>query len=376
MKKRIMHITQSNGGVARYLQMFFKYSSIEYENILVYPKMYESERELFEEKLNKIEFIEMEREINFSKDFKAVREISKLIKIYNPDLIYAHSSKAGALARIANLKNKKAIIYNPHGWAFDMKVGKLKKILYIIIEKMLALACDNIITISEAEKKSALNKRICNRRKIEKIINGIDIEEYESMRFEKESFREKNGIKKNDIVIGMVGRISLQKAPDNFIQVASMIKKKYSNAFFVIVGDGEERKNIERLIDESDLTDSVLITGWVENIYDYINIFDVALLLSRWEGFGLAITEYMISKVPIVSTNVGAINELITNEKSGLLVEVDNIRDTVKAIDKILKNKEFATKMINQADKIVRKEFNVKRVVRQTEELYKVLLNK
>ncbi|MDD6794475.1 MAG: hypothetical protein PUE01_03530 [Clostridiaceae bacterium] len=96
MKKRIMHITQSNGGVARYLQMLFKHSNKElYEHILVYPSEYKEEEKYFKNLVYKIEFVDMVREINFIKDLKSIYKIYKLIKLYNPDLIYLHSSKAG-----------------------------------------------------------------------------------------------------------------------------------------------------------------------------------------------------------------------------------------------------------------------------------------
>ncbi|NFH70314.1 glycosyltransferase family 4 protein [Clostridium botulinum] len=375
MKKKIMHIAQANGGVARYLQMLFKYMDrSKYEQILIYPNEYASEKQDFKNLVDKIELIDMHREINLKNDTISIIQLYKVIKKYDPDLIYVHSSKAGALGRIANSIIKKPIIYNPHGWAFNMNVSNKKKFIYKTVEKVLAKKCDKIIAISDQEKRSAIEKNICNKEKIEVIFNGIDIEEYKNNIVDKHDIRKKMNIPSDSIVIGMVGRISKQKSPDTFIKAAAKIKQKIPNAFFVIVGDGDERKEIEKLILELVLKDSVLITGWVKNTYRYIQAFDIAMLLSRWEGFGLAIAEYMICGVPVIATNVDAIPNLITNNNNGILVEKDNIEQIVNSTLKLLKNKTFQNNLIENSKIKVRENFDVKRVAVEHEKIINTFL--
>lgn len=370
MKTRIMHITQANGGVARYLQMLFKYmDKNKYEQILIYPNEYSNEKKDFENFIDNIEFIDMSRNINIKKDIKSLIQLYKTIKKYNPDLIYVHSSKAGALGRIVNIITKKTIIYNPHGWAFNMQVSNEKKFMYKSIEKMLAKKCDKIIAISEQEKKSAIENKICREDKIEVICNGIDRKEYENNTINKYQYRKKFNIPNDYIVIGMVGRISKQKAPDIFIRAAAKIKEKNINTFFVIVGDGDERKEIENLVDELGLKNSVFITGWVKNTYEYIQVFDVAMLLSRWEGFGLAIAEYMICEIPVIATNVDAIPDIITNNYNGLLVKNENVNEVVEAFIKINEEKNFTENIIKNAKLRVLSDFDVRRTVEKTEKI-------
>ena len=376
MKKKIMYITQSNGGVAKYLEMLFKYMDrSNYEQILVYATEYNYEKHKFDNIVDNIEFVDMCREINLIKDTKSIIKINKLIKKYNPDIIYVHSSKGGALGRIANIITRKPIIYNPHGWAFNMEVSKLKKLVYRIIERELAKITDYIITISDQEKKSALVNKICNEEKLKVIFNGIDIEEYDRWKANSCNFREKYSIPKDAIVFGMVGRISKQKAPDIFIKVAAKIKEQIQNSFFVIVGDGEDRKSIDKMIENFGLKESVLITGWVDNTFEYINTFDIAMLLSRWEGFGLAITEYMISNKPIIATNVDAIPNLIENNISGLLINKDSIDECVESAIKLINNEELKKKVILNADKKVRSMFNIRRVSYEHKNLFNYILN-
>ena len=297
-KIRILHVAQAAGGVDRYIRMLFKYMDHDrFENILVCS--HDFKKEDYNGFADAFEYVDMQRSIGKA-DVSAMRAVRKLIKNYDPDIVYAHSSKAGAIARVANIGMKKKgekirCIYNPHGWAFNMRCGKKKQMIHTAIEKMAAPFCDKIICISKAEKESALARKICKEDKLQVIVNGVDIEDYEQRRIVGLSTvtRESCNIPENSFVVGMVGRISEQKAPDVFIKAAKQIKEKIPEAYFVIVGDGSDREKIESYAKEHGI--NILITGWVENALDYVDLFDVALLLSRWEGFGMAIPEYMLA---------------------------------------------------------------------------------
>lgn len=169
--RTVMHVAQAPGGVERYLYTLLKYiDKSEYNNILVLSQNYDIQK--FKNLATKIEIVEMYREIGFLKEIKAVFNIRKLIKKYHPDVVYIHSSKAGVVARIANLGFKNKCIYNAHGWAFNMKISKSKKKIYTLIEKMLSPLCTNIICISDYEKESAIKEGIC---RIDKLLSLIHI---------------------------------------------------------------------------------------------------------------------------------------------------------------------------------------------------------
>ena len=342
MKKKVMYIVQSAGGVERYIQMLLKYCDKNlYENILVCS--YDYKRENYENLVSGFYNVEMCREINLLTDIKAILMVRSLIKKVKPDIIYVHSSKGGAIGRIANLGIKNDVIYNPHGWAFCMECSQNKKKIYRIVEKILSRVTDKIIAISECEKTRALTNKICLEEKIEVILNGIDVEEYDNkLETYKIKGREELNIPIDSYVIGLVGRICYNKAPEIFLKAAYEIKKKIPDCFFILVGDGPERNNIEKLIDNYGLSNNVLITGWVDNPLDYIYNFNQGMLLTRWEGFGLVLAEYMVANVPVIATNIDSIPEIIVNEYNGLLVEINNVEQIIEAcrefiIIKILK---------------------------------------
>lgn len=358
-KIRILHVAQAAGGVDRYIRMLLKYLDKEkFENILVCSQDFHEED--YKGLLDSFEQIEMTRAIGRT-DLKAIKEVRALIKKYNPDIVYAHSSKAGAIARVADIGIKNCCVYNPHGWAFNMRCSAKKKAMYTAIEKIAAPFCEKIICISDAEKQSALEKKICREDKLQVIFNGVDIEAYESGEHGTVK-RSSLGIPEDAYVVGMVGRISPQKAPDVFVKMAKLVKDEIPNAHFVIVGSGNQEAEIRKYAEENKFADSLHITGWVDDPMSYVELFDVACLLSRWEGFGLALPEYMMAGKPIVASRVDAIPNIIRNGENGLLVEVDDATGASEAVLQIYRDRSLKDKLVSKGVEDVHNRFDAQRV--------------
>lgn len=358
-KIRILHVAQAAGGVDRYIQMLLKYLDKEkVENILVCSQDFHKDD--YNGLVDYFEQIEMTRAIG-GNDLKAIKEVRALIKKYNPDIVYAHSSKAGAIARVADIGLKNHCVYNPHGWAFNMRCSAMKKEIYTAIEKIAAPFCDKIICISDAEKQSALDKKICREDKLQVIFNGVDIKSYENGVHGAVKRKDLN-IPEDAFVVGMVGRMSPQKAPDIFVKMAKKVKDVVPNAHFIIVGNGNQEAEIRKYAEENGFADCLHITGWVDNPMSYVEIFDVACLLSRWEGFGLALPEYMMAGKPIVASSVDAIPNIIRDGENGLLVEVDDASGASKAVYELYTNDELKDSLIENAYKDVHERFDEKRV--------------
>lgn len=369
--KTIMHIAQAAGGVERYLYTLLKYSDRnKYQHILVLSQDYDIEK--FKAFSNNIECVKMYREIKPLNEIKAVLEVRKLIKKYSPDIVYMHSTKAGIIGRLANIGTDAISIYNPHGWAFNMKCAPVKQNLYANIERLFAHFCTKIIAISEYEKESALKRKVCKSEKIRVIYNGIDFNEFPSdhIYLSKKTL----GIPRDKFVIGCVGRLDYQKAPDVFVKAAKLIKKRISNAFFIMVGNGTQQNEIITMIENLGLSNDFMITGWIDNPYDYINCFDIAMLMSRWEGFGLVLPEYMFMRKPIVATRVDAIPYIIEDGKNGLLVKMDDYEAAAEKVVLLYSNPTLYEKLVDNETETVNKRFNVVRVAREQEKLFEELL--
>lgn len=372
MKKiKVLHVFEPYfGGVPKYVETLLKYTDgNQIENIVVCSQRYNSEK--ISQFTKKIYHVDMVHKPNAVKDLLTIKKLKNIISINKPDIVYAHSTKAGFWARIAGISSGCKIIYNPHGWAFNMQQSTKKKKLYKWVEKILAHFCDKIVCISDAEKESALREKICKPSKLQVIYNGIDLE---AIKNTIPKTRAELNIPEDAFVVGMVGRLSKQKAPDTFVKAAKLIKEKIPNAFFLMVGDGELRDQTEELINQYDLGSSFLITGWVDNPTAYMKIMDVGMLLSRWEGFGLVLPEYMACGVPIVATDVDAIPNIIRDGINGMLVDKDDYHKAADAVDGLFKQPDLTSSLVKTADNIVKTKFDGKRVAQNSEQLYKELI--
>lgn len=250
-------------------------------------------------------------------------------------------------------------------------MGKLKSQIFLYIEKLLARYTDKIICISEAERVSALKYKITNNKKLQVILNGINFTAIENAI---PIQRKDLGIPEDAFVVGMVGRISEQKAPDIFIKAAKNIQKKIPNSYFIIVGDGEQREEIERYAQENNI--NLFISGWTNNPYSYLKVFNIAMLLSRWEGFGLAIVEYMAAKKNFVATKIDAIPTIVRDGIDGILVEADSPEQAANAVISLYKNKELAERMKAEAWEYAHKRYDIQRVTEQHLQLFESICPK
>lgn len=365
-KIRVLHIVQAAGGVDRFLRSLIKnLDKKKFENILICSNDFCFDN--YKDNVSEFYQLDMKRNVTL-RDLVCIFKVRKLIKRIKPDIIYAHSSKAGVIARIADIGLKNKIVYNPHGWAFNMRGPKYKRLFYAFVEKVCSYFCDKIVCVSDSEKMSALRWNICKANKVKVIYNGIDIDDYKNRKFSSSKIDLK--IPENAFVVGMVGRISEQKAPDIFVKAAEIVKQRISNSFFVIVGDGPLLNEIKDQIHNSNLEDSFLITGWSSEPIEYSRYFDVSCLFSRWEAFGLVLAEYMMMRSPIVATNVDAIPNLIKNNENGLLICEDDYKEASDAICKLHDNANLIKQLTDHAYKDLLKRFDIKLVIKNHESLF------
>lgn len=356
-KIKVLHFTQANGGgIDTYLGMYFKYSNIDrFINVLITTG---------ENKFSNLDgFYHVNIEQTFSpiKLLKYVYNIRKIIKSEKPDIIYLHSTFAGLIGRMANIGLKSKVVYNPHGWSFKMNVSKKKIFIYKLVEKVLSYFTDKFILISKSEYQEAKKIGI-SVNKLELVYNGIDVENLSA------SINNEEILPKDKYIIGMVGRITEQKNPIFFVDFAKKILKKYPETRFVIVGDGELRQQVEAKIAQYGMLDNFLITGWVSDPEKYIKQFDQAVLFSKWEGFGLAVAEYMLYQKNILITGIDGMVDLIEDNHSGFIIK--DLDDAVKKSHILREDSVLSNKLSINAYKKVINTFNVKDKTSEIEQLF------
>jgi glycosyltransferase involved in cell wall biosynthesis len=319
--------------------------------------------------------LDMGREISPGRDLRSVLKLIKIIREQKCDILHAHSSKAGGVGRVAAWLTGVSCVYTAHGWSFDMRVSNKKRFFYKVVERFLSYMTDVIVCISQYEFESAMKAGI-NQKKLVKIDNGVDIKKYD-IQEDIVSLKIQLGLPTDKIIIGMVARISEQKNPFFFLDIASSLRKRVADSCFVLVGDGELRQPFdERISSSDDLRDRVLVTGWVDQPELYIKCFDVGILTSKWEGFGLVLVEYMASRVPVVATNVDGIPHVISDGSSGLLCDSGSTDQFVEKICNLLEDKALVSSITDKAYKVAHEKFSIERAAEQYDLIYQKIAGK
>ncbi len=283
--------------------------------------------------LNPIIIPEMKREIDLRNDFEAYRKMQQIIKDFKPDIVHTHASKAGTIGRLAASNMKvPVIIHTFHGHVFHSYFGKMKTVMYKNIERNLARKSSRIIAISEKQKAElCLVHRICKPEKIKVIPLGFDLSRFtEGMNEKRINFRSRYMLDDDEIAIGIIGRLVPVKNHRLFLEAAKIVLEKTNKKLrFFIIGDGEDRLRIEAnarelgipFIDAMTQTGKapLTFTSWIKDI-DVANAgLDIVALTSLNEGTPVSLIEAQAANKPIVSTNVGGIENVVIEGVTALL---------------------------------------------------------
>lgn len=322
---------------------------------------------------------ELKRDISPINDIKSIFAIRKIIKDFRPNTLFLNSSKAGFIGSLASkfktadLKFK--VIYRIGGWSFNDPWPKWKKKLWLILEKVSAPWKDIIVVNSEQDLNQAKALNIKPQEKVVSIHNGIDIykleylprEEARLRLFEKIA-RSSGKIFQADIIIGTIANLYPTKDLPTLIETAEHFKNNDS-VVFLIIGDGPERSNIEKLIEEKGLKHKIILLGQLENAKKYLPTFDIFVLPSVKEGFPWALVEAMAAKLPVIATRVGAVPEIIENGKNGFIVEPSKPELLAGKIKEILSNDHLSQELGIQAHQTVLFRFTLEKMVTEIESL-------
>jgi len=246
----------------------------------------------------------MSREISILKDLKASGELKKLIHEFKPDLIHTHTFKAGLLVR--TLRTSIPIIHTFHGHhLYDPEFGYLKRSLLNWIERRLAKKASALVTVGKKVGQELLAVGVGESSKYFSIPPGIRA----LVQVDGTVIRRKFSLSESDIVVVWLGRFTRVKRPDLVVEVGRALP----GTIFLMAGDGELLESIKK-----EAPGNVRCLG-IQNRDEMWGIADIALCTSDSEGMPLALIEAQMAGVPVVSTEVGSISEIVENGVTGEL---------------------------------------------------------
>jgi len=380
-KKILYIITQTKwGGAQKYVLDLAKYFSKDNEVHIAYGETKNLDKN-FEDKLKKlnikgIPIPYLVRNIDFGKDYLALMEILKIYNTGKYNLVHLNSSKVGLLGSLAarmysaNITNTRLrIIYTAHGFVFNESLSKFKKKMYIFSEKIAASIEHIILTVSEADRQSAIDNKITYSEKLITIHNGIDVDNYNF--YDRSTALEKLSLDKNKKYFGTIASFYKTKGYTYLVEAIKLLKDEKSplldNHRWVLIGDGPEIDNIKKQIVDNALDDYFKLLGSKDEAYKYLKVFDAFILPSIKEGLPYIILEAGLAKIPIITTKVGGIPEIIEDKKTGLLVNPADPLSLAKAIKEIdIINEEMLEKNYQN----IKNNFNLQKTLEKTKNIY------
>jgi len=313
------------------------------------------------------------RPIKLLSDIVAVYKIYKLLKVEKYDIVHTHSSKPGFLGRLAaRLAGNSIVIHTIHGFPFNDFMNPVARWFFIFIERWMSRWTDKLITVSRLNLEKALALKLADPDKFINIYSGINFAKFNTGPASMD-LRKHLDIPEHVHTIGMVGRLSRQKAPELFIEAIPTVLEKFSNCRFILVGDGELRSRIELLSAKLGIKSQVIMTGFQEDIKQYLSLLDVFVLSSLWEGLGRSLTEAMYMRCPIVATAVEGVPELVEDGITGKLVKPGSPQDLAEAIIYQLEHPQQAAKMGEAGRRRVEDIFDIDKMIADIDLLYQRL---
>lgn len=253
--------------------------------------------------------MDMRREISLPHEMTCFWQLRKNIRRFKPNIVHCHSSKAGALGRLAasTIRPHPLRVYSPHAIAAPLG-GR-----YLKIEKALRRVTDHFAAVSHGEKHELEAFGLARKEAISVISPIIDLS-YFTPRPRAEA-RAQLGLGPEPIVLA-IGRLTAQKDPNGFLEVIRILRTLVPNAQAIWLGDGEQRRQFLQKVQDDGLSESVRLVGWQHDVRPWLAASNVLLSSSRFESFGYMVAEAMAMGIPVVATDVTGSREILRGRLS------------------------------------------------------------
>jgi glycosyltransferase involved in cell wall biosynthesis len=302
-------------------------------------------------------------------DITALRELTELCRTGRYDVVHTHSAKAGALGRLAAHRAEvPLIVHTYHGFPFHEFQNPVRKAAYVGIERRLARITDAVLAIGSGVATEALRRGLAKPstlRTIAPVVEAITVPRTAESRA---AARARLGIDETTPVVGTVGRIDYQKAPEHLI--AATAKLRHPNAITVWIGSGPGLAEATELVRRAGLTERFVFAGERSDVANLLPAFDVFAMASRYEGLPCAVVEAMRCGIPVVATAVNSVPDLVVPGESGVLVPPGRPELLAAAIDGVLDDPRTAERLVVQGRVLAGSNFDSERLAEVLDEVY------
>ena len=309
------------------------------------------------------------RRVNLVGDLRAFVSLVKEIRDFKPNVIHTHTAKAGFLGRIASIVSLHSSIrvHTFHGHLLNGYFGTFKRSLVILAEKSLAMITNRLLAVGDTVRQDLLAAGIGHPENFELMPPGLEINKLPS----KGEAQQFYGLPSKFLQCALIGRVTQIKRPDRFLDIVAEVKKRRIEIEFLMAGDGELLEACKERITAQELPVKVL--GWQGDVERVLAASDIVILTSDNEGTPLSLIQAGMAALPVVTTNVGSIPEVVIDGLTGIVTDVD-VMAMADALERLAGDVGLRIRMGVAAREFTMANFGVKRLVHDHEELYKRLI--
>ena len=297
------------------------------------------------------------------------------IHVIRPDIIFSHGAeplKFGVLACGTGIRPK--IIYRKIGLS-EQWLGRYRW-LKLPFQRWLISRADLILAVGKTMRQEVIDLFRAVPNKIRVVYQGFDHIQFALPEGTRERTRNALGIALNSKVLISVGTLAWEKNQASMIQVLAKVRQSYSNVVLVLVGDGPERRKLENLTYDLDMTDAVKFLGLRNDVPKLLTASDIFLLTSLTEGVPGVLIEAGMAGLPCVTWNVAGAREVVKNKESGLVTPYKDESAFVAAVINLLEDQNLCEQMGTVAQSFCQKRFNMKHCSSEHVKLFKCILSR
>jgi len=300
------------------------------------------------------------REIRPFTDFRGLRELTSLMQRIQPDLVHAHTFKAGFLGRFAAMQLRIPCVYTVHMWPFGRTVPLSWRLTAPVCERLAARWCDRVISVSERGIAVAAQHRICNLSKIALIWNGLP-----------DTCSRAQLTRDADLQCTMVARFTHFK--DHAVLLRAFARVS-DDVRLVLVGNGDTQDAAKTLARQLGIEARVEFAGLRSDVPEILAQSDIFVLASKQETLPISILEAMRAGLPVIASDVGGVSEEVIDGETGLLVQVGSVEALAAALERLLGDKTLRKSMGRAGRKRFEELFQAERMIERTRALYEQML--
>ncbi|MCE1166344.1 MAG: glycosyltransferase [Bacteroidetes bacterium] len=293
-----------------------------------------------------------------------IYEIYKFIRDNGISIVHSNSGIIPCV--VGKMLGLKKCYETRHGLFYTDEYMKRMSLLKYLHEYVKQFFVEYQVAISDNDKKRLIDFFSYSEKKINVIYNGINATDFAGF---SEAYELNQ--RRNDGVFRFlnIGRFTYQKGQDILIRAAALLRKETDNFRLTLIGQGEDRSNLENLIRENGLSDFVCIEGYKTDIFDHIVKYDGLVMSSRYEGVPYVVLESMAIGLPVVSTKVGGIDNVIKNGQGGIIVDEGDAVGLKNAMLRLVNDKDLRSYFGNNARKAVLN-YSIENMARHYDNMY------